>query len=405
MISKKYVDFRNYGRKECMKQRLIDKSQEIYGENGPVSVYFAPGRVNLIGDHTDYNGGHVFACAIAIGTYAVARKREDNRFRFYSLNYPEQGILEMNSGQMYYREEDGWGNYPKGVVRTFMKKGIQVKGGLDILYYGEIPKGLGIGSSASLTVVTGLILRDLLEIPDLSMVDIALFSQLTENEYLKTGGGIMDPFTIAMGKKDHAILLDTSNLSYIYAPLQLPHEKIIITNSGKPRDGVEDCVRQRRKECAEALKELQTVIAISNLSELTADVFEEVQEMIKDPVCLRRARHAVTENQRTMEAVKALEAGDVEEFGHLMNASHISLKEDYEVSGRELDILVEEAWKIGGVLGSRMMGAGFGGCTVSIVENSAVNDFISQVGENYYAQTGLKAEFYVVETGNGATVL
>lgn len=286
-----------------------------------------------------------------------------------------------------------------------MKKGIQVKGGLDILYYGEIPKGLGIGSSASLTVVTGLILRDLLEIPDLSMVDIALFSQLTENEYLKTGGGIMDPFTIAMGKKDHAILLDTSNLSYIYAPLQLPHEKIIITNSGKPRDGVEDCVRQRRKECAEALKELQTVIAISNLSELTADVFEEVQEMIKDPVCLRRARHAVTENQRTIEAVKALEAGDVEEFGHLMNASHISLKEDYEVSGRELDILVEEAWKIGGVLGSRMMGAGFGGCTVSIVENSAVNDFISQVGENYYAQTGLKAEFYVVETGNGATVL
>ena len=388
-----------------MKQRLIDKFQEIYGEDGPVSVYFAPGRVNLIGDHTDYNGGHVFACAIAIGTYAVARKREDNRFRFYSLNYPEQGILEMNSGQMYYREEDGWGNYPKGVVRTFMKKGIQVKGGLDILYYGEIPKGLGIGSSASLTVVTGLILRDLLEIPDLSMVDIALFSQLTENEYLKTGGGIMDPFTIAMGKKDYAILLDTSNLSYIYAPLQLPHEKIIITNRGKPRDGVEDCVRQRRKECAEALKELQTVIAISNLSELTADVFEEVQEMIKDPVCLRRARHAVTENQRTMEAVKALEAGDVEEFGHLMNASHISLKEDYEVSGRELDILVEEAWKIGGVLGSRMMGAGFGGCTVSIVENSAVNDFISQVGENYYAQTGLKAEFYVVETGNGATVL
>ena len=405
MITKIYVDFRNYGRKEGMKQRLIDKFQEIYGEDGPVSVYFAPGRVNLIGDHTDYNGGHVFACAIAIGTYAVARKREDNRFRFYSLNYPEQGILEMNSGQMYYREEDGWGNYPKGVVRTFMKKGIQVKGGLDILYYGEIPKGLGIGSSASLTVVTGLILRDLLEIPDLSMVDIALFSQLTENEYLKTGGGIMDPFTIAMGKKDYAILLDTSNLSYIYAPLQLPHEKIIITNSGKPRDGVEDCVRQRRKECAEALKELQTVIAISNLSELTADVFEEVQEMIKDPVCLRRARHAVTENQRTMGAVKALEAGDVEEFGHLMNASHISLKEDYEVSGRELDILVEEAWKIGGVLGSRMMGAGFGGCTVSIVENSAVNDFISQVGENYYAQTGLKAEFYVVETGNGATVL
>lgn len=395
----------DYGREKFMKQRLIDKFGEIYGAGGDVRAYFAPGRVNLIGDHTDYNGGHVFACAIAIGTYAVARKREDNRFRFYSLNYPEQGVLEMSSSELYYREEDGWGNYAKGVVRTFIKKGCKVKGGLDILYYGEIPKGLGIGSSSSLTVVTGLILRDLLEIPDMNMVDIALFSQLTENEYLKTGGGIMDPFTIAMGKKDYAILLDTSDLSYSYAPLLLPHKKIIITNSGKPRDGVEDYVRQRRKECAEALKDLQTVIAIRHLSELTADVFEEVQEMIKDPVCLKRARHAVTENQRTMEAVKALEAGNIIEFGQLMNASHISLKEDYEVSCRELDILVEEAWKLEGVLGSRMMGAGFGGCTVSIVENSAVNDFISQVGTNYQKETGLKPDFYVVETGNGATAL
>ena len=227
----------DYGREKFMKQRLIDKFGEIYGVGGDVRAYFAPGRVNLIGDHTDYNGGHVFACAIAIGTYAVARKREDNRFRFYSLNYPEQGVLEMSSSELYYREEDGWGNYAKGVVRTFIKKGCKVKGGLDILYYGEIPKGLGIGSSSSLTVVTGLILRDLLEIPDMNMVDIALFSQLTENEYLKTGGGIMDPFTIAMGKKDYAILLDTSDLSYAYAPLLLPHKKIIITNSGKPRDG------------------------------------------------------------------------------------------------------------------------------------------------------------------------
>lgn len=391
--------------KTCMKQRLIDKFEEIYGDGGDIRAYFAPGRVNLIGDHTDYNGGHVFACAIAIGTFAVARRRADNEFRFYSMNYPEQGVLHMSSASLSYREADGWGNYAKGVVRTFIRKGCQVHGGLDILYYGEIPKGLGIGSSSSLTVVTGMILRDLLEIPDLNMVDIALFSQLTENEYLETGGGIMDPFTIAMGKKDHAILLNTSDLSYKYAPLELPDKKIIITNSGKPRDGVEAYVKMRRKECAEALRELQTVIAIRNLSELTAEVFEEVQEMIKNPICLKRARHAVTENQRTMEAVKALEAGNVAGFGQLMDVSHWSLKEDYEVSGRELDLLVEKAWGIEGVLGSRMMGAGIGGCTVSIVEDGAVNEFISRIGEEYQEETGLKAEFYVVETGDGAVAL
>lgn len=388
-----------------MRQQLVDKFLEIYGEGDGVSVYFAPGRINLIGEHTDYNGGHVFPCALTVGTYAAARRREDDRLHLYSLNYSESGMIKASLQDLSYRQKDGWGNYPKGVVQTFINKNCRIPSGLDILYYGDIPKGLGIGSSASIEVVTGLILKELMGLGDISMIDIALFSQLAENEYMGMSCGIMDPFTIAMGKKDHAIFLDTSDLSYIYAPLALPHEKIIITNSKKVRSAVDERYHERRAECEQALRELQTVIAIRDLGELTAEVFEKVQEMIESPVRLRRARHAVTENQRTIQAVEALKRGDIFEFGQLMNASHLSLKEDYEVSCEELDILVEEAWDIDGVLGSRMMGAGFGGCTVSIVENSAVSEFISRVGQNYEKRTGLHAEFYVVETGNGASVL
>lgn len=389
-----------------MKQQVIDKFLDIYGgpEQG-IKVYFAPGRVNLIGEHTDYNGGHVFPCAITIGTYAAARKRPDSMFRFYSLNYPEAGVLEVPMEKLEYRQEDGWANYSKGVIDTFRKKNYPVRRGLDLFYYGEIPKGLGLGSSASLEVVTGLILRDMMEYTDVSMVDVSLFAQLTENEYIGNRCGIMDPFTSAMGKKGNALLLDTSDLSYIYVPLKLSHERIIITNSRKERVDVEAEYEKRRAECETALRELQQVISIRSLGELTAEVFENVQEMIKNPVRIRRARHAVTENQRTIQAAEALEKGDIREFGQLMNASHLSLKEDYEVSCKELDILVEEAWNIDGVLGSRMMGAGFGGCTVSIVEENAVNEFITKVGENYKERTGLTPEFYVVVTGNGASVL
>lgn len=388
-----------------MRQLMADKFLEIYGEGGGVNVYFAPGRINLIGEHTDYNGGHVFPCAITVGTYAAARGRRDDKIRLYSLNYPENGIVKASLSDLAYRQKDGWGNYPKGVIQTFINKNCRIPCGLDILYYGDIPKGLGIGSSASIEVVTGLILKELMGLTDINLIDIALFSQLAENEYIGMSCGIMDPFTIAMGKKDHAIFLDTSDLSYEYAPLLLAHEKIIITNSRKGRSAVDKRYHERRMQCEEALRELQTVIAIRDLGELTAEVFEQVQEMIQDPVRLRRARHAVTENQRTIQAVQALKRGDIFEFGQLMNASHLSLKEDYEVSCEELDILVEEAWDIDGVVGSRMMGAGFGGCTVSIVENSAVNEFIRRVGENYRARTGLEAEFYVVETGNGAAAV
>ena len=388
-----------------MKQQLTDKFLEIYGPGDGISVCFAPGRVNLIGEHTDYNGGHVFTCAIAVGTYAASRRRADRLIRLFSMNHPEKGILETSLDDLAYRKEDGWANHPKGVIRTFIQKGCEIPCGLDLLYYGDIPKGLGLASSASAEVATGLILKEQMGLSDIGMVDIALFVRIAENEYIGTGGGILGPFTIAMGKKNHAIFLDTSNLSYIYAPLNLPHEKLIIANSGKKCLDLEARCLERRLQCEEALKELQTVTSIRDLGELTADVLEQVEEVIQDPVRVRRVRHAVTENQRTIEAVKVLERGDIQEFGQLMNASHLSLREDYEASGEELDILVEEAWSVEGVLGSRMMGAGFGGCTISIVEDSAVSAFIRRVGENYALRTGRRAEFYVVETGDGALVL
>ncbi|MDO4262523.1 MAG: galactokinase [Eubacteriales bacterium] len=388
-----------------MRQQFVDKFQQVYGEGGRIDIYFAPGRVNLIGEHTDYNGGHVFPCAVTMGTYAAVRRRADRVFRLYSMNYPEKGVLEIPLDDLDWKREHGWGNYPKGVIRTLLGKGFQISHGLDLFYYGDIPKGLGLGSSASIEVVTGLILRDVMGLPDVNMVDVALFAQLAENEYIGMSCGIMDPFAIAMGRKNNAIFLDTSDLSYIYAPLRLPHEKMIIINSTKERLAVDERYQERRAQCEEALRDLQRVVAIHNLSELTAEVFEQVQEMIRRPVCLRRARHAVTENQRTIQAVKALEKGDIHEFGQLMNASHLSLKEDFEVSCPELDILVEEAWGVDGVLGSRMMGAGFGGCTISIVEDRAVNEFITQVGRNYKERTGRTAEFYVMETGDGASAL
>lgn len=405
MILQSHLELDSLQGETVMKQQFVDKFLEIFGEDEDVRIYFAPGRVNLIGEHTDYNGGHVFPCAITLGTYAAVRKREDAQFRLYSLNYPNQGVVKVSLDNMEYRREDGWANYPKGVIRTFISKGFSIPCGLDILYYGDIPKGLGIGSSASINVVTGLMLRDMMQLYDISMVDIALFSQLTENEYMGMNCGIMDPFTIAMGKKDHAIFLDTSDLSYKYAPLKLSDAKIIITNSQKARVAVDERYQERRNECEEALRELQQVCAISDLGELTLEVFEQVRELIKSPVRARRVRHAVTENMRTIQAVQALEAGDVKQFGQLMNESHTSLKNDYQVSCEELDVLVEEAWKIEGVLGSRMMGAGFGGCTVSIVEDRAVSEFIRMVGENYTERTGRTAEFYVVEIGNGATAL
>jgi galactokinase len=388
-----------------MKNQLLKDFAEIFGGEGDIRSYFAPGRVNLIGEHTDYNGGHVFPCALTIGTYAIVRKREDNKFRFYSHNFEALGIVEASLDNLKYDKALDWTNYPLGVVWAFIEKGYNVDKGFDMLLFGNIPNGSGLSSSASVEVVTGVALRDLFGFEDVSMIDIALFGQYSENNFNGVNCGIMDQFAIAMGKKDQAIFLDTSDLSYTYAPIQLKDEKIVIACSNKKRGLGDSKYNERRAECEEALAELQTELSIKSLGELSEEEFEAHKDLIKSEVRQRRAKHAVYENQRTLKAVDALKAGNLEEFGKLMNASHVSLRDDYEVTGIELDTLVENSWAQEGVIGSRMTGAGFGGCTVSIVKNDCVDKFIENVGKAYLEKIGYAADFYVVEIGDGGRVL
>ena len=384
-----------------MKEKLIATFKEKFGDGGDIRSYFAPGRVNLIGEHTDYNGGHVFPCALTIGTYFIARQREDRVLRFYSTNFESLGIIESSLDNLVWSKEADWTNYPMGVMWAFGEKGYKITNGFDILLCGNIPNGSGLSSSASVEVGTGVLLRDMYGF-DVSMIDIALIGQYSENNFNKVNCGIMDQFAIAMGKKDHAIFLDTADLSYEYAPIVLKDAKIVIACSNKKRGLGDSKYNERRAECEEALAELQTVVDIKSLGELDEAQFEQYRSAIKSEVRQRRAKHAVYENQRTIKAVAALKAGDIEEFGKLMIASHDSLRDDYEVTGKELDTLVASALKQDGVIGSRMTGAGFGGCTVSIVKNDNIDAFIENVGKEYKDTLGYAADFYVVEVGDGA---
>lgn len=382
-----------------MKKELIASFNEVFGGSEP-ELFFAPGRVNLIGEHTDYNGGHVFPCALTIGTYGAARKNGEKTLRFYSLNFKELGVITVALDNLTYDKKDDWANYPKGVIKTLKDRGFRIEEGLDLLYYGNIPNASGLSSSASVEVLTGFIAKELFGL-DISLIDIALVSQYAENHFIGVNCGIMDQFAIAMGKKDNAIFLDTSDLAYEYAPIKLEDAKIVIACSNKKRGLGDSKYNERRQECEDALAALQKQVDIKALGELTEAEFEEQKAAIGDPIKTKRAKHAVYENQRTIKAVEALKAGNISLFGELMNASHVSLRDDYEVTGIELDTLVEAAWVQEGVIGSRMTGAGFGGCTVSIVKNTNVDAFIEKVGETYEDKIGYKADFYVVDIGDG----
>lgn len=386
------------------KQDLIAKFKEVYGSEGEIRTYFAPGRVNLIGEHTDYNGGHVFPCALTIGTYMAARKRTDKGLRFLSMNFENFGIVESDLEDLTPYEEANWTNYPKGVMWAFEGRGMKITAGFDILIYGDIPNGSGLSSSASLEVLTGLMLKDMFGF-NVSMVDIALIGQYSENNFNGMNCGIMDQFASAMGKKDHAIFLDTHTLEYAYAPIALEGAKIVITNSKVKHSLVDSKYNDRRRESETALKDLQTVVDIKTLGDLTEEEFEQYKSAVKDPICQKRAKHAVYENRRTIRAVEELKKNHIEEFGRLINQSHISLRDDYETSCEETDILAELAWEIPGVLGSRITGGGFGGCTVSIIKEEAIDEYVEKVGKAYTEKVGHKAEFYIVDIGDGAHVL
>ena len=384
-----------------MKEAVLQKFGELFGDSKGVEVYFAPGRVNLIGEHTDYNGGHVFPCALTIGTYAAVRTRADRTCHFYSMNFENEGVIGISlDDKLEPSQRLKWANYPVGMIWAFGEKGMSPDTGFDMVVSGNIPNSSGLSSSASIEVLTGFVLKELYGF-DVTNQEIALIGQFSENKFNGVNCGIMDQFAIAMGKEGHGIFLDTNTLQYKYVPVKLEGAKLVIACSNKKRGLGDSKYNERRAECEDALARIQTVKQIGSLGELTEREFEEVKSVIGDPVKERRAKHAVYENRRTVIAVEALKRNDIATFGKLMISSDTSLREDYEVTGKELDTLVSEALKVEGVIGSRMTGAGFGGCTVSIVKDEAVEPFIKKVGAAYLDTIGYAADFYVVEIGGG----
>lgn len=373
---------------------------EKFGAASETRKYFSPGRVNLIGEHTDYNGGYVFPCAISLGTYALVANRADNKTRLYSMNLPKIGVVEFEMAGLKYNRAYDWANYVAGVIALLEQGGHKATHGFDIVIYGTLPAGAGLSSSASIELLTGVIMNDEFNF-GLEQIELVKLSQRAENEFVGMNCGIMDQFAVGMGKKDCAILLDCNTLEYRYSQIKLDGYSIVITNTNKPHSLVTSAYNERRKQCEHALSEIQKVKPVKNLCQLTNEEFDEVANVITDPLERLRARHAVHENQRTLEAVKALESNDLVKFGKLMKDSHVSLCEDYDVTGIELDTLAELAWKVDGCIGSRMTGAGFGGSTVSIVANSAIEDFKAKLESGYTKKIGYAPSFYVADISEG----
>lgn len=378
---------------------LIDKFLAIYpGKRDDINLYFAPGRVNLIGEHTDYNGGYVFPCALNFGTYLAVRKTGHDHFQFATTNFDSRGTVSF--AVMEKKVNRAWFNYPLGVINQFMHQGEDPLG-MEMLFSGNIPNGAGLSSSASIEMVMAVALNDLLD-AGMSMVDLALISQRAENEFVGMNCGIMDQFASGLGQKEAAIFLNCDTLEYEQVPLILNEYRLIIANTNKHRGLQDSKYNERRSECEKAVSLLRRKVDIPHLSALSLEDFLELENLIEDDTIKRRARHVISENRRVLDAVPALKSGNIELFGELMNRSHDSLRTDYEVTGRELDTLVDESRKIAGVVGSRMTGAGFGGCTVTFVNNENVDDFISSVGKAYYNEIGILPDFYMPEIGEGA---
>ena len=363
--------------------------------------FFAPGRVNLIGEHTDYNGGHVFPCALSFGTHCVFCKRDDKKIRLYSLNFPEKGIIDADLSAISYDKKQDWANYPLGVIKTLQNHGYNINQGFELMFWGDIPNGAGLSSSASIELATAVAMNKVFNLY-IPQVELVKFCQEAENKFVGMNCGIMDQFAIGMGKEGCAVLLDCNTLNYEYAPLDLKGVSIVIMNTNKRRELADSKYNERRSECERALEELQRKLPIKSLGDISIDEFEKNKELITNPTDRKRAKHAVYEHQRTLQAVERLKAGDLKTFGKLMNESHISLRDDYEVTGKELDTLAEAAWQQPGVLGARMTGAGFGGCAIALVQDADVKHFIDNVGKIYREKTGLQADFYIASVGGPA---
>jgi len=381
------------------KKEFSDKFYEKFGNRNEEPVlFFSPGRVNLIGEHTDYNGGFVFPCALNYGTYLSVRKNNSNKLRFSTLNFKSDEETDIKG--LFINNSRKWINYPLGVINEFLKKGIKI-GGMDLLYFGDVPNGAGLSSSASIEMVTAVALNELFS-AGLNTLEMVKMSQKAENEFVGMNCGIMDQFAVGFGKKDHAIFLNCDTLAFENVPLVLNDCSLIITNTNKRRGLTDSKYNERRAECDKAVELLQAYKTIRNLSELTTMEIPLLEKYIMDPVVMQRAKHVISENGRVQEAVKVLKENNIIRFGELMNESHDSLKDDYEVTGDELDTLVYEGRKLPGVLGTRMTGAGFGGCTVSIVKTKYSENFMKELAPVYTKKTGLVPDFYLPEIGNGA---
>jgi galactokinase len=380
-------------------KNFTEKFYERYGnrDDKPV-LFFSPGRVNLIGEHTDYNGGFVFPCALNYGTYLLLRKANTNTLKFSTINFNDDSETELKD--IFQNTGKKWINYPLGVINEFLKKRIKLSG-LEFLYFGDVPNGAGLSSSASIEMVTAVALNEFFN-TGLDTLELVKMSQKAENEFVGMNCGIMDQFAVGFGKKDHAIFLNCDTLVFEQVPLILNDCSLIITNTNKRRGLTDSKYNERRGECDTAVELLQAYKPIRNLSELTTGEIHVLEKYINDPVVRKRARHVISENGRVVEAVKVLKNNNLVRFGELMNLSHDSLKDDYEVTGYELDTLVYEGRKLRGVIGTRMTGAGFGGCTVSIVRKTDSAKFISELSVVYQKKTGLVPDFYQPEIGNGA---
>ena len=383
-----------------MKLEELKSAFEAAYQQSATDVFFSPGRVNLIGEHTDYNGGFVFPCALSFGTYLLMAPNNEQKINFRSLNIEEVYSLELTQLTTPLPNK-AWANYPLGVLAQFVKRGVAIEKGYDILFWGNVPAGAGLSSSAAMEVVTAFAFNEILG-TNYDRTELAKIGQASEHEFAGVMCGIMDQFASSQGKKDHAIYLNCDTLEFNLVPVQLDGIKVVVSNTHSPHHLDSGAYNDRVRQCQLAVEQISAVRPIKNLAELSQTDFEQVESAITDPIAYRRARHVVGEVQRTKDAVEALQKGDIITFGELMTQSHISLRDDYEVTGLQLDSLAEAAWKVEGVLGSRMTGGGFGGCTVSLVRDEAIPAFIEQVGKEYTEKTGLKADFYIAEIGDGA---
>lgn len=377
---------------------------EKHFETKPDVAAFAPGRINLIGEHTDYNGGYVFPAAIELGTYGLARKREDRTIRFYSLNFEEKGIISFSLDDLDFNADHSWANYPKGMVKFLIEAGYKIDSGFDVIVEGNIPNGASLSSSASIEMLTGWLMKQLFNL-DVERLELIQLGRKVENKFIGVNSGIMDQFIVGMGQKDQAILLDTHTLEYHYVPTEFGDYTISIMNTNKRRELAESKYNERLEECQKALALLQQELDIEALGHLDVETFEKYAHLIEDETIRRRARHAVTENARVKEAYDALAQSDFERFGELLNQSHASLKDGYEVTGKELDTLAESAQNVDGVLGARMTGAGFAGCAIALVHQSKVKDLEDEVSRIYTDKIGYAPSFYHVNIGDGVKTI